>query len=152
MAEIHVTKHYFKGGDSNSKIIYLSNQCVIYYFCREFLFNAIETLPCVTRKANWALKWINDKESSYAERLVAFAAVEGIFFSGSFAAIFWLKKRGIMPGLTFSNELISRDEVCISAIGFPYKIFKVLMMVKLVYVMNKIIGFAFRVFTVTLRA
>ncbi|KAK2154517.1 hypothetical protein LSH36_266g00069 [Paralvinella palmiformis] len=77
---------------------------------REFLFNAIETLPCVTRKANWALKWINDKESSYAERLVAFAAVEGIFFSGSFAAIFWLKKRGIMPGLTFSNELISRDE------------------------------------------
>lgn len=79
---------------------------------RDFLFNAIETLPCVKKKADWALKWINDNDSSYAERVVAFAAVEGIFFSGSFAAIFWLKKRGIMPGLTFSNELISRDEVC----------------------------------------
>lgn len=77
---------------------------------REFLFNAIETMPCVKRKADWALKWINDQNSSFAERVIAFAAVEGIFFSGSFAAIFWLKKRGIMPGLTFSNELISRDE------------------------------------------
>ena len=75
------------------------------------LFNAIETVPCVTKKANWALKWIADKNSPFAIRLVAFSAVEGIFFSGSFAAIFWLKKRGIMPGLTFSNELISRDEV-----------------------------------------
>ena len=75
------------------------------------LFNAIETVPCVRKKAEWALRWIEDKKSSYAERLVAFAAVEGIFFSGSFAAIFWLKKRGVMPGLTFSNELISRDEV-----------------------------------------
>ncbi|XP_059176191.1 ribonucleoside-diphosphate reductase small chain-like [Physella acuta] len=77
---------------------------------RDFLFNAIETLPCVTKKAEWAIKWIGDEEHPYSERVVAFAAVEGIFFSGSFAAIFWLKKRGIMPGLTFSNELISRDE------------------------------------------
>ncbi|XP_055885524.1 ribonucleoside-diphosphate reductase subunit M2 B-like isoform X1 [Biomphalaria glabrata] len=77
---------------------------------RSFLFNAIETLPCVTKKADWAMKWIGDHEHPYSERVVAFAAVEGIFFSGSFAAIFWLKKRGIMPGLTFSNELISRDE------------------------------------------
>lgn len=77
---------------------------------REFLFNAIETMPCVKKKADWAIKWINDENAAYAERVVAFAAVEGIFFSGSFAAIFWLKKRGIMPGLTFSNELISRDE------------------------------------------
>lgn len=77
---------------------------------REYLFNAIETMPCVKRKADWAIKWINDDASSFAERVIAFAAVEGIFFSGSFAAIFWLKKRGIMPGLTFSNELISRDE------------------------------------------
>lgn len=74
------------------------------------LFNAIETLPCVRKKADWALKWIAHETASYAERIVAFAAVEGIFFSGSFAAIFWLKKRGLMPGLTFSNELISRDE------------------------------------------
>jgi len=77
---------------------------------REYLFNAIETMPCVKEKADWAIKWINDENASYGERVVAFAAVEGIFFSGSFAAIFWLKKRGIMPGLTFSNELISRDE------------------------------------------
>lgn len=77
---------------------------------RDFLFNAIETLPCVKQKADWAIKWINDDDSTYAERVIAFAAVEGIFFSGSFASIFWLKKRGIMPGLTFSNELISRDE------------------------------------------
>ena len=100
---------------------------------REFLFDAIDTskysfslkyyclnytasqrnltlVPCVKRKADWAMKWINDESSSFGERLVAFAAVEGIFFSGSFASIFWLKKRGLMPGLTFSNELISRDE------------------------------------------
>ncbi|MBA3237525.1 MAG: ribonucleotide-diphosphate reductase subunit beta [Parachlamydiaceae bacterium] len=75
---------------------------------KNFLFNAIETVPCVTRKANWALRWIT--QGSFAERLVAFAAVEGIFFSGSFCSIFWLKKRGLMPGLSFSNELISRDE------------------------------------------
>ena len=82
--------------------------------CRgsEKLFNAIETIPCVKKKAEWALRWTEDQNASYAERLVAYAAVEGIFFSGSFAAIFWLKKRGVMPGLTFSNELISRDEVC----------------------------------------
>ncbi|TFK28849.1 ribonucleotide reductase small subunit [Coprinopsis marcescibilis] len=77
---------------------------------RDFLFGAIETIPSVKRKADWALTWISDKSSTFAERLVAFAVVEGIFFSGSFAAIFWLKKRGLMPGLTFSNELISRDE------------------------------------------
>lgn len=76
---------------------------------KDHLFHAIDTVPCVTKKAEWALKWINDK-SSFAERLIAFAAVEGIFFSGSFCSIFWLKKRGLMPGLTFSNELISRDE------------------------------------------
>eukprot|EP01104_Vermistella_antarctica_P002541 TRINITY_DN12781_c0_g1_i1.p1 TRINITY_DN12781_c0_g1~~TRINITY_DN12781_c0_g1_i1.p1 ORF type:complete len:429 (+),score=150.41 TRINITY_DN12781_c0_g1_i1:130-1287(+) len=73
------------------------------------LFRSIETVPCVQKKAEWALKWINNKDM-FAERLVAFAAVEGIFFSGSFCAIFWLKKRGLMPGLSFSNELISRDE------------------------------------------
>ncbi|PSR95943.1 Ribonucleoside-diphosphate reductase small chain like [Actinidia chinensis var. chinensis] len=73
------------------------------------LFHAIETVPCVEKKAKWALKWIDGSES-FAERLIAFACVEGIFFSGSFCAIFWLKKRGLMPGLTFSNELISRDE------------------------------------------
>ena len=74
------------------------------------LFNAIETMPCVAKKANWALKWADAKHACFAERLVAFAAVEGIFFSGSFCAIFWLKKRGLMPGLATSNELISRDE------------------------------------------
>ncbi|MCE2683428.1 MAG: ribonucleotide-diphosphate reductase subunit beta [Cryomorphaceae bacterium] len=72
------------------------------------LFNAIDTLDCVRKKAEWALRWID--KGSYAERLVAFAAVEGIFFSGSFCSIYWLKKRGLMPGLSFSNELISRDE------------------------------------------
>ncbi|KAI5460022.1 ribonucleotide reductase [Mariannaea sp. PMI_226] len=77
---------------------------------RSYLFNAIETIPCIRKKAQWALRWIEDKEVTFAERLVAFAAVEGIFFSGAFASIFWLKKRGLMPGLTFSNELISRDE------------------------------------------
>ncbi len=74
------------------------------------LLNAMETVPCVTKKAQWALRWISKKNSTFAERLVAFAAVEGIFFSGSFCSIFWLKKRGLMPGLAFSNELISRDE------------------------------------------
>ena len=98
---------------------------------RARLFNAVETMPCVAKKAEWAMKWIGNREAPYSkihflacislffviiikiisgERIVAFAAVEGIFFSGSFAAIFWLKKRGLMPGLTFSNELISRDE------------------------------------------
>jgi len=74
------------------------------------LFNAIENFPCIKKKADWAMKWINDKRSSFATRLIAFACVEGIFFSGAFCSIFWLKKRGLMPGLTFSNELISRDE------------------------------------------
>lgn len=77
---------------------------------RDKLFNAIENFPCVKKKADWARKWINDEESSFATRLVAFAVVEGIFFSSSFACIYWIKKRGILPGLTFSNELISRDE------------------------------------------
>lgn len=72
--------------------------------------NTIFLVPCIRKKAQWAIRWIQDKESTFAQRLVAFAAVEGIFFSGSFASIFWLKKRGLMPGLTFSNELISRDE------------------------------------------
>uniref|UniRef100_A0A663MTM1 Ribonucleoside-diphosphate reductase subunit M2 n=1 Tax=Athene cunicularia TaxID=194338 RepID=A0A663MTM1_ATHCN len=84
--------------------------CCSSILLREFLFNAIETLPCVKKKADWAMRWIGDKKATYGERVVAFAAVEGIFFSGSFASIFWLKKRGLMPGLTFSNELISRDE------------------------------------------
>lgn len=74
------------------------------------LFNAIETIPCVKKKADWALKWIADKDATFASRVVAFAAVEGIFFSGSFAAIFWLKERNLMPGLTTSNEFISVDE------------------------------------------
>lgn len=74
------------------------------------LFNAIDTVPCVAKKATWALKYMESKDLSFAERLVAFAAVEGIFFSGSFCAIYWLKKRNLMPGLCFSNELISRDE------------------------------------------
>ena len=77
---------------------------------KNHLFNAIDTIPSVGKKAKWAIRWINDKESNFATRVVAFAAVEGIFFSGSFCAIFWLKKRGMMPGLTSSNELISRDE------------------------------------------
>lgn len=76
---------------------------------KNHLFNALETVPAVARKAEWALRWIENSET-FAERLVAFAAVEGIFFSGSFCSIFWLKKRGLMPGLSFSNELISRDE------------------------------------------
>uniref|UniRef100_A0A914V5P6 ribonucleoside-diphosphate reductase n=1 Tax=Plectus sambesii TaxID=2011161 RepID=A0A914V5P6_9BILA len=77
---------------------------------RHKLFNAITEFECIKKKADWALRWIGDKNASFAERVLAFAAVEGIFFSGSFAAIFWLKKRGLMPGLTHSNELISRDE------------------------------------------
>ena len=75
---------------------------------KDRLFHAIDTVPCVKKKAEWALRWIDN--GTFAQRLVAFAAVEGIFFSGSFCSIFWLKKRGLMPGLTFSNELISRDE------------------------------------------
>ena len=74
------------------------------------LFNALSNFQCIKKKADWATKWISDKRSSFAVRLIAFACVEGIFFSGAFCAIYWLKKRGLMPGLTFSNELISRDE------------------------------------------
>ena len=74
------------------------------------LFNAIEHFPCIKKKSDWAQKWIHDNRSSFATRLVAFACIEGIFFSGAFCSIYWMKKRGLMPGLTFSNELISRDE------------------------------------------
>ncbi|GME94573.1 unnamed protein product [Ambrosiozyma monospora] len=90
----------------------------------DFLFNAIDNVPCIREKADWALRWISDENALFGERLVAFAAVEGIFFSGSFAAIFWLKKRGLMPGLTFSNELICRDEglhtdfACFQVVGY----------------------------------
>lgn len=76
---------------------------------KQFLFKAIENIPCVRKKAEWAMRWIDSSEG-FGERLIAFACIEGIFFSGSFCAIYWLKKRGLMPGLTFSNELISRDE------------------------------------------
>ena len=84
---------YVKNGDEKTK-----------------LFKAVENYPCIKKKADWAVKWIQDKRSSFATRLLAFACVEGIFFSGAFCSIYWLKKRGLMPGLTFSNELISRDE------------------------------------------
>jgi len=74
------------------------------------LFNALQHYPCIKKKGDWTRQWIHSQEASFAARLVAFACVEGIFFSGAFCSIFWLKKRGLMPGLTFSNELISRDE------------------------------------------
>lgn len=77
---------------------------------KTFLFEATKNFPCIAKKANWAKKWISDNRSSFAARLVAFAAIEGIFFSGAFSSIYWIKKRGLLPGLTFSNELISRDE------------------------------------------
>jgi ribonucleoside-diphosphate reductase subunit M2 len=77
---------------------------------KDRLFHAIENYSCIKKKSDWAQKWIHDNRSSFATRLIAFACVEGIFFSGAFCSIFWLKKRGLMPGLTFSNELISRDE------------------------------------------
>ena len=77
---------------------------------KNFLLNAIENIPCITKKANWAVKWINDKEASFAQRIIAFACVEGIFFSGSFCAIYWLKERNLMPGLSLSNDFIARDE------------------------------------------
>ncbi|KAN0093290.1 Ribonucleotide reductase, small chain domain containing protein, partial [Tylopilus felleus] len=76
----------------------------------EYLFDTMDTIPCIKHKADWALRWISDQCSMFAKRLVAFAAVKGIFFSGSFTSIFWLKKCGVMPGLTFPNELISHDE------------------------------------------
>jgi ribonucleotide reductase beta subunit family protein with ferritin-like domain len=77
---------------------------------KTFLLNAIENIPCINNKANWAIKWTNDDKSSFAQRLVAFACVEGIFFSGSFCAIYWLKERNLMPGLSLSNDFIARDE------------------------------------------
>jgi len=76
---------------------------------KQYLFQAMQNIPCVSKKADWALKWI-ESSATFAERLIAFACIEGVFFSGSFCSIYWLKKRGLMPGLTFSNELISRDE------------------------------------------
>tara|TARA_B100001142_G_C14241637_1_gene619647 strand:- start:191 stop:1174 length:984 start_codon:yes stop_codon:yes gene_type:complete len=94
------------------------------------LFKAIENFSCIKKKADWAIKWINDKRSSFATRLIAFACVEGIFFSGAFCSIYWLKKRGKMPGLTFSNELISRDEAL-------HTEFAVLLYSKLVKKLNK---------------
>jgi ribonucleoside-diphosphate reductase subunit M2 len=94
------------------------------------LFNAISNFPCIKKKSDWAQKWIHDNRSSFATRLVAFACVEGIFFSGAFCSIFWLKKRGLMPGLTFSNELISRDEAL-------HCEFAILMYSKLVKKMDK---------------
>jgi ribonucleotide reductase beta subunit family protein with ferritin-like domain len=77
---------------------------------KDRLFNALDNFPCIKKKSDWAQKWIKDNRSGFATRLVAFACVEGVFFSGAFSSIFWLKKRGLLPGLTFSNELISRDE------------------------------------------
>lgn len=77
---------------------------------KDNLFNAMDTIPCIKKKAEWALKWIEDKDTTFAKRLIAFAVVEGIFFSGAFCSIFWLKERGLMPGLCTSNEFISRDE------------------------------------------
>jgi ribonucleotide reductase beta subunit family protein with ferritin-like domain len=77
---------------------------------KDHLFNAIQTIPCIAKKADWALRWIENKEASFATRLLGFACVEGIFFSGAFCAIFWMKERGVMPGLCLSNEFISRDE------------------------------------------
>jgi ribonucleotide reductase beta subunit family protein with ferritin-like domain len=97
---------------------------------KKMLFEATSNYPCIAKKANWGKKWLGDNRSSFASRLVAFAAIEGIFFSGSFCAIYWLKKRGLMPGLTFSNELISRDEAL-------HTEFAVLLYSKLVRKLNK---------------
>jgi ribonucleoside-diphosphate reductase subunit M2 len=97
---------------------------------KDKLFKAIDNFPCIKKKSDWAQKWIHDNRSSFATRLVAFACVEGIFFSGAFCSIFWLKKRGLMPGLTFSNELISRDEAL-------HCEFAILLYSKLIKKMNK---------------
>ena len=103
------------------------------------LFNAMGHYDCIDKKAKWAQKWINDKRSSFASRLIGFACVEGIFFSGSFCSIFWLKKRGLMPGLTFSNELISRDEALHTefAVLLYNKLEKKLMKKKLVEIISE---------------
>ncbi len=114
VAEVQYTEaKFFYGFQIMMENFFLSYSLLIDSYIKDpkekdYLFNAIETFPPVKKKADWALRWIEN--GSFAERLIAFAAVEGIFFSGSFCSIFWLKKRGLMPGLTFSNELISRDE------------------------------------------
>ena len=97
---------------------------------KDRLFHALNHYPCIKKKADWAQKWIHDNRSTFATRLVAFACVEGIFFSGAFCSIYWMKKRGLLPGLTFSNELISRDEAL-------HTEFAVLLYSKLVKKMNK---------------
>ncbi|MBI96914.1 ribonucleoside-diphosphate reductase [bacterium] len=97
---------------------------------KQDLFHALNNYECIKKKGDWALKWIDDNESNFATRLVAFACVEGIFFSGAFCSIFWLKKRGLMPGLTFSNELISRDEAL-------HTEFAVLLYSKLIYKLSE---------------
>jgi ribonucleoside-diphosphate reductase subunit M2 len=103
---------------------------------KEHLYNAIETIPCIKKKADWAIKWIMDEKSSFAQRLVAFSIVEGVFFSGSFCAIYWLKKRGLMPGLTSANEFIARDEGMHTETAYTlYKLLKERVDQKIVYAM-----------------
>ena len=103
---------------------------------KEHLFNAIETIPCIKKKAEWAIKWIMDEKSSFAQRLIAFSIVEGVFFSGSFCAIYWLKKRGLMPGLTSANEFIARDEGMHTETAYTlYKLLKERVDQKIVYAM-----------------
>ena len=103
---------------------------------KEHLYNAIETIPCVKKKADWAIKWIMDEKSSFAQRLIAFSIVEGVFFSGSFCAIYWLKKRGLMPGLTSANEFIARDEGMHTETAYTlYKLLKERVDQKIVYAM-----------------
>lgn len=106
------------------------------------LFSAVQNYPCIRKKADWAIKWIQDKRSSFATRLVAFACVEGIFFSGAFCSIFWLKKRGLMPGLSFSNELISRDEAlhCEFAVLLYSKIVKKIKKEKIIEIISEAVS------------
>ena len=103
---------------------------------KEHLYNAIETIPCIKKKADWAIKWIMDEKSSFAQRLIAFSIVEGVFFSGSFCAIYWLKKRGLMSGLTSANEFIARDEGMHTETAYTlYKLLKERVDQKIVYAM-----------------
>jgi ribonucleoside-diphosphate reductase subunit M2 len=103
---------------------------------KDKLFNAIETIPCIKKKAEWAIKWIMDEKSSFAQRLIAFSIVEGVFFSGSFCAIYWLKKRGLMSGLTSANEFIARDEGMHTETAYTlYKLLKERVDQKIVYAM-----------------
>jgi ribonucleoside-diphosphate reductase subunit M2 len=103
---------------------------------KEHLYNAIETIPCIKKKAEWAIKWIMDEKSSFAQRLIAFSIVEGVFFSGSFCAIYWLKKRGLMAGLTSANEFIARDEGMHTQTAYTlYKLLKERVDQKIVYAM-----------------